>query len=119
MMTAAQNLEYLTAATVHTTPFICTIIELCFVKMVFLKKDSKYSAFSALIYIPVNYFGGLLIYKHPVYYQSSWLNWSRPWVTLGVWVGQAGLQYVINYITASIIQHVQGFDEETMTFKRD
>jgi hypothetical protein len=87
--------------------------------MVFLKQDSKYSLIVALVYIPVNWFGGKLIYHHPVYYQSDWLNWSRPWVTLGVWVAQAGLQYGINWITATIIQHIQGFDEKTMTFRRD
>jgi hypothetical protein len=42
---------------------------------------------AALLYIPVNYFGGVYIYGHPVYYMNDWVNWSRPWVTLGVWVG--------------------------------
>ena len=85
--TAAENIEYATAATVHTSGMVCSIIELCFVKMVFLKQDCKYSFIFALLYIPINYFGGVYIYGHPVYYQNAWVNWSRPWVTLGVWVG--------------------------------
>lgn len=115
---AAQNIEYATAATVHSTGIICSIIELVYIKMVFLKSDSKWCLLSALVYIPVNYFGGLYSGK-AIYWQSTWLNWSRPWVTLGVWLGQTCIQYGVNYITAIITQRIQGFDEKTMTFKRD
>ena len=81
------NIEYATAATVHTTGIICSIIELVYIKMVFLKEDSKWCALSALVYIPVNYFGGKYSGK-AIYWQTKWLNWSKPWVTLGVWLLQ-------------------------------
>lgn len=103
---ADENIMYLVAATVHSTPIICTIIELVYTKFVFLKSDSKYCFYFAMVYIPVNYLGGKYIYHKPVYYQSSLLNWSRPWVTLGIWIGQAFCQYGINWITASYIQHI-------------
>lgn len=83
---------------------VCSILELCFTKMVFLKSDCKYSLIVALLYIPVNYFGGKYIYGHSVY-DDYWVDWHNPALTLAVWTAQGGVQYLFNYITAIVTQY--------------
>ena len=61
------DIIYAVAATVHSTGIICSIIELVYLKMVFLKSDSKWCCLTALVYIPVNYFGGKFTGR-PIYW---------------------------------------------------
>ena len=58
----------------------------------------------ALLYIPVNYLGGIYIYGHSVY-DDKWVDWHNPALTLAVWVAQAFVQYLFNYITAIVTQY--------------
>jgi len=74
------------ACFVHTTPLISSIIELVITKMVFLKKDAKWSLFIGLLYIPVNYFGSK--YENaPVYAGVQYLDWSNQLETFGIFFG--------------------------------
>ena len=66
------------AICVHTLPLISSFVALVVTKMVFLKKDAKWSLMIGLVYIPVNYFGGLFE-KSSVYDTIPYLNWSKPW----------------------------------------
>ena len=75
--TDAQKQEAV-AICVHTLPLISSFVELVITKMVFLKKDAKWSLIIGLLYIPVNYFGGRYE-KDAVYSLISYLNWSKPW----------------------------------------
>jgi len=63
------------ACCVHSLPIISSIVELVITKMVFLKKDAKWSLFIGLLYIPVNYFG-TKYEKSPVYAGIKYLDWS-------------------------------------------
>ena len=83
--THADEMEII-AICVHTMPLLSSIIELVITKMVFLKKDAKWSLFIGLLYIPVNYFGGKYV-GYPVYNYVSYMNWSKPWMTLGIFLG--------------------------------
>ena len=106
------------ACFVHTTPILTSFIELIVTRMVFLKKDAKWSLFIGLLYIPVNYFGGLYE-KSPVYASIGYMNWSNKWATFGILFGQACIMPIIVYITAIITQRIHGFHEHSMTWKRD
>ena len=66
------------ACFVHTTPLLSSIIELVVTKMVFLKRDAKWSLFIGLLYIPVNYFGSKLEHS-PVYAGFTPIDWTHPW----------------------------------------
>jgi hypothetical protein len=54
------------AMCVHSLPLVSSIVELVITKMVFLRKDAKWSLAIGLVYIPVNYFGSKYE-KSPVY----------------------------------------------------
>ena len=74
------------ACCVHTMPLISSFVELIITKMVFLKRDAKWSLFIGLIYIPVNYFG-TIYEKSPVYAGISYLDWTNKWETFGIFFG--------------------------------
>jgi len=106
------------ACCVHSLPLISSIVELMITKMVFLKKDAKWSLFIGLLYIPVNYYGSKWT-DAPVYGYISYLNWHNFWQTFGIFFLQALIMPIVVYITAVITQHLHGFHEHSMEWKRD
>ena len=81
-----ENFSYVYAILVHTGGMISSIISIFITKMVFLRKDSKYSLLVGFLYIPVNYYGGFDMYGHPVYWMTDFLNWSNVYATLTIWI---------------------------------
>ena len=82
--------------------------------MCFLKKDSKWVFFVAILYIPVNYWiskdnidnGGEAVYNFSI------LDWSTWYYTLGAFIFQACVMYVFNYCIALCTQKKMGFVED-------
>ena len=74
-----------------------SVVELLITKMCFLKKDSKWVFFVAIMYIPVNFAYTKL--DNPVYPWAA-LNWDDPIMTLGLFVFQACFMYASNYTIA-------------------
>ena len=66
------------ACCVHSLPLVCSFVEIILTKMVFLKKDAKYSFFIGILYIPVNYLGSKYE-KSPVYAGFTPIDWSNKW----------------------------------------
>ena len=69
---------------VHVTPMVLSIIQICTIDMVWLKKDSIYSAIAGMVYIFFDLAGltvhGVAMYNYPG------LNWANFWLTFLVYM---------------------------------
>lgn len=69
---------------VHVTPMVLSIIQICTTDMVWLKKDSIYSAIAGMVYIFFDLAGltvhGVAMYNYPG------LNWANFWLTFLVYM---------------------------------
>ena len=84
---------------VHILPFMVSVLNLMFTKMVFLHKDSKYCFLAAVGYMVFN-FVGLNREGHPMYPVIDWYNLPQ---TIAIFMFQAVMFWIINHGAASAL----------------
>jgi len=98
MATPEGQMEIFELTFVHVTPMIISIIQVIVTDMVWLKRDSIYSAFAGILYIFFNLAGGT-VHGIPMYNYPG-LNWKLFWTTFCVYMSQVLVLFLINHTFA-------------------